>query len=150
LGETMLWDAASPEEEESYKRIIESRVKHSPFYQLMDMEVVRLSPGKATLRLKAGPQHCDETGKVHPGVVFGLADASCGVAMATLVPYGAKRIVTVEMKVNFLAPAGEGELSGTGEILAADGDIAVCEAEVLNELGDPVARSVATFMIVSS
>jgi len=142
----MLWDAASPEEEENFKRIIESRIKHSPFYQLMGMEVVRMAPGKATLRLKARSHHCGEDGKVHPGVIFALADASCGVAMATLVPYGAKRIVTVEMKANFLAPAGEGELTGTGEILEADGDIAVSEAEVRDERGNLVARSIATFM----
>ncbi|MBN2027639.1 MAG: PaaI family thioesterase [Actinobacteria bacterium] len=146
----MLWDATSPEEEENYKRIIEDRVRHSPFYELLGMKVVRLAPGKATLRLVAGPDHCDESGKVHPGVIFALADASSGVAMATLVPYGSRRVVTVEMKANFLQPASRGELTGSGEVLEADGDVAVSEAEVRDERGDPVARSIATFMKITT
>jgi len=146
----MLWDAASAEEEESFKRIIESRVKHAPFYQLLGLEVTGLAPGKATLKLKAGPGHCDESGKVHPGVIFALADASSGVAMATLVPYGSRRVVTVEMKANFLEPAGRGELTGSGRILEEDEDVAVSEAEVRDEKGNLVARSIATFMKITT
>lgn len=149
MGEKMLWDAASPEEEENYKRIIEDRVRHSPFYELLGMEVVRLARGKAVLRIKAGPGHCDEAGKIHPGVIFALADASSGVAMATLVPYGSRRVVTVEMKANFLDRAGQGELIGSGEILEEDGDIAVSEAEVHDEGGRLLARSMATFIKVT-
>ncbi|RJP27141.1 MAG: PaaI family thioesterase [Actinobacteria bacterium] len=145
----MLWDATTPEEEERYKKIIEDRVERSPFYELLGMEVIRLSPGKARLRIRAGLQHCDESGHVQPGVVFALADASSGVAMATLIPYGSRRVVTVEMKANFIATAGAGELVGTGEILQADGDIAVSEAEVRDARGNTVARSMATFMKVT-
>ncbi len=145
----MLWDAATLEEEERYKRIIEDRVRHSPFYELMGMEVTKLAPGMAELRIEAGLHHCDEGGKVHPGVVFALADASSGVAMATLVPYGSRRVVTVEMKANFIAPAGEGMLTGSGQVLQSGEDIAVSEAEVRDGGGRLVARSMATFMKVT-
>ncbi len=148
MAETMLWGAANPEEEERYKRIIEDRVKHSPFYALMGMEVIGLAPGKARLRIDAGPHHCDEKGDVHPGVVFALADAASGVAMATLVPYGSRRVVTVEMKANFIAPSGEGEIVGAGEVLQADEEIAVSTAEVRDEAGDLLATSMATFMTI--
>jgi uncharacterized protein (TIGR00369 family) len=112
------------------------------------MEVAGLAPGEARLKLRAGPRHCDESGKVHPGVVFALADAASGVAMATQVPHGSRRVVTVEMKANFLAAAGEGELVGTGRVLQASEDIAVSEAEVRDESGKLVATSMATFMII--
>jgi uncharacterized protein (TIGR00369 family) len=148
LGMTLLWDAETPEEEERYRRIIEDRVKHSPFYELLGMEVVKLALGKAILRIKAGPHHCDENGCVHPGVVFALADASSGVAMATRIPRGSRRVVTVEMKANFIAPAGKGELIATGEVLQTDEDIAVSEAEVRDEDGRLLARSMATFMVI--
>jgi uncharacterized protein (TIGR00369 family) len=112
------------------------------------MEVAKLAPGKAKLRIKAGPNHCDENGNVHLGVVFALADASSGVDMATGIPHGSRRVVTVEMKANFIAPAGEGELIGTGEVLQADEDIAVSEAEVRDKAGNLLATSMATFMVI--
>lgn len=143
-----LWDAKDAEEEERFKRIVEDRVKHSPFYAHIGMEVIGLAPGEACLKVGAGPQHCDESGEVHPGVVFALADAASGVAMATQVPHGSRRVVTVEMKANFLAPAGRGGLIATGKVLQTDEDIAVSEAEVRDEVGNLVATSMATFMII--
>lgn len=148
MGEGTLWDAATPEEEERYKRIVEDRVKHSPFYELLGMEVVGLALGEARLRIDAGPRHCGEDGKVHPGVVFALADAASGVAMATRIPRGSRRVVTVEMKANFIAPPGQGQLTGTGKVIQAGEDIAVSEAEVRNGAGDLLATSMATFMII--
>jgi uncharacterized protein (TIGR00369 family) len=148
LGKAMLWDAATPEEEERYKKIVKELVKHSPFYALLGMEVVELAPGEARLRMEAGPGHCDEKGEVHPGVVFALADAASGVAMTMRIPRGSRRVVTVEMKANFLAPAGRGELVGTGRVLEAGDDVAVTEAEVHGKDGTLLARSMATFMVV--
>jgi uncharacterized protein (TIGR00369 family) len=147
-GGVFLWDAKDAEEEGRFKRIVEDRVKHSPFYALIGMEVVGLAPGEARLRVGAEPHHCDETGEVHPGVVFALADAASGVAMATQVPHGSRRVVTVEMKANFLSPAGQGELTATGKVLQASEDIAISEAEVRDEAGRLLATSMATFMII--
>jgi uncharacterized protein (TIGR00369 family) len=147
-GGVFLWDAKDAEEEGRFKRIVEDRVKHSPFYALIGMEVVGLAPGEARLRVGAEPYHCDETGEVHPGVVFALADAASGVAMATQVPHGSRRVVPGEMKAKFLSPAGQGELTATGKVLQASEDIAISEAEVRDEAGRLLATSMATFMII--
>lgn len=144
-----LWGAASPEEEERYRKIIDDRVRNSPFYELLGMEVVGLSPGEARLRIEAVGHHCDERGEVHPGVVFALADAASGVAMATLVPHGSRRVVTIEMKSNFIAPAVQGELLGVGRVLEELEDIAVSEGEVFDGEGRLLARSMATFMKIN-
>ncbi|MDD3718777.1 MAG: PaaI family thioesterase [Actinomycetota bacterium] len=144
----MIRAARSEEEEALFGKIVEDRVKHSPFYALIGMEVAGLARGEARIRVDAGPRHCDESGYVHPGVVFSLADAASGVAMATCIPRGSRRVVTVEMKANFIAPAGRGELTAVGKVLQTDGDIAVSEAQVRDEAGDLVATSMATFMVL--
>lgn len=143
-----LWGAETPEEEERYKKIIDDRVRHSPFYKLIGMEVVGLAPGEARLRVRTGPRLLGDDGLVHPGVIFGLADASSGVAMATLVPRGSRRIVTVEMKANFMAPVKKGELTGIGRVIDKDEELAVSEAEIIDGKGKLVARSMATFMML--
>lgn len=143
-----LWDAASEEEEALFRKIVEDRVKHSPYYALVGMEVAGLARGEARIRVDAGPRHCDESGSVHPGVVFSLADAASGVAMATCIPRGSRRVVTVEIKANFIAPAGRGELTAAGKVLHAGGDVAVSEAQVRDGAGNLLATSMATFMIL--
>ncbi|NPV59599.1 MAG: PaaI family thioesterase [Actinobacteria bacterium] len=139
-----------PELDDGFREIIEDRAKHAPFYRLMGMEVAALWRGGALIRLEAGPAHLDESGSVHPGVIFALADAASGVSLATMFHRGSRRVVTVEMKVNFVAPAGEGALMGRGRVVAEDGEVAVCEAEVRDEKDVLVARSMATFMKVRS
>ena len=144
-----LWGVKTPEEEERYKKIIDDRVKNSPFYKLIGMEVTYLAPGETRLRIVTGPQLLDEDGLVHPGVIFGLADATSGVAMATLVPRGSRRIVTVEMKANFMAPVKGGKLTGIGKVIDVNEELAVSEAEVFDSEGNLVARSMATFMMLT-
>ncbi len=134
--------------EEGFREIIEDRARHAPFYRLLGMQVAELSRGGAVIRLRADTGHMDENGHVHPGVVFALADAASGVSLATLFRRGSRRVVTVEMKVNFLAPAGAGTLTGRGRVVAEDGEVAVCEAEVRDAAGALVALSMATFMKV--
>jgi len=49
--------------------------------------------------------------------------------------------------VNFIAPVREGDLIGTGKVFWSEGDIAVSEAEIRDDEGNLVARSIATHML---
>ena len=140
---------APPAFDDRFREIIEDRAKHAPFYRLLGMEVEELALGSAAISLKAESRHLDEGGSVHPGVIFALADAASGVSLATLLHHGSRRVVTVEMKVNFLAPAGQGTLMGRGRVVAEDEGVAVCEAEVRDGRDALIARSMATFMKIN-
>lgn len=98
--------------------------------------------------MKAGIKLHNTGGIVHGGAIAALADASAGVALATLIPRGSRRTVTVEQKVNFMAPVHRGDLTGYGKVLRKREDIAVSESEVRDEEGNLVAKSMATFMII--
>lgn len=145
--ERKLWDAATPEEEERYKSIIRERVKDSPFYQLIGMEVTALAPGKATISMPVSRKHHNLGGIVHGGAITSVADAAAGVALATLLTPGVERPITVEIKVNFCAPVINGVLRANGSVLQKGSRIAVCEAEVLE--GDRlIAKGIATYMVL--
>ncbi len=146
--EPRLWGAETPEQEASFKAIIDERVSNAPFYSLVGLVVVGLAPGEAHLELKAGPRLSDSSGTVARGVIASLADAASGVAVATWVPLGSKQVVTIEQKVNFMAPVTTGDLSGIGKVVYEEGDIAVSEAEIRDGDGVLVARSTATHMLV--
>ncbi len=125
-------------------------MKDAPFYDLLGLEVVGLAPGEARIRMKAGSHLHNTTGIVHGGAIAALADASSGVAMATLVPKGSRRIITVEQKVNFIAAVREGDLIGVGKVIQGEGDVAVSEAEIRDQDGKLVAKSIATHMVIPS
>jgi uncharacterized protein (TIGR00369 family) len=137
------------DEEERFRKIIEDRLSGAPFYELLGLSVESLSQGEARIKMKASERLHNTTGIVHGGAIAALADAASGVAMATLIPDGSRRIITVEQKVNFIAPVREGDLIGTGRVLWSEGDIAVSEAEIQDTQGSLVAKSIATHMLTA-
>jgi acyl-CoA thioesterase len=61
-----------------------------------------------------------------------------------------EHITTVEMKLNFLAPAKLGALRTRAKILHKGKRIAVGDAEVLDESGKLIAKGTATYMILAN
>ncbi|MEO1090205.1 MAG: PaaI family thioesterase [Pseudomonadota bacterium] len=72
-----------------------------------------VQPGRVRLTLPYGPKVTQQQGFFHGGVVATLGDSAGGYAAMTLLDAG-QEIVSVEYKVNFLAPA-------VGELLEATG-----------------------------
>ena len=72
--------------------------------------------------------------EVHGGVITALADHAAGIAVTSGLPAG--RIgVTVEIKVNFLAPAAGQELVARAKTLKMSGSIGVASVEVFSKDG---------------
>ncbi len=69
-------------------------------------------------------------GFVHGGVVGMIADSAAGYAAMTLVPDGAS-VLTVEYKMNLLAPADGERLIARGEVIRAGRTLIITRAEVL-------------------
>jgi len=59
-------------------------------------------------------------------------DSACGYAALTLMPDDAE-VLTVELKVNLLAPAGGDRLVAEGEVLRAGGTLSVCRGDAYAE-----------------
>ncbi len=132
--------------QQQVEEIVRDRSRHSPYYLLLGMRVRELRPGESLLELEIGPRHLDERGKVHPGVLFSLADAAAGVAAMTLVAGGSRRVVTVEMKVNFMADCAGGKLTAAGKVVGEEGKSIFSEVEVWSEEGKKLAKGLATLV----
>ena len=68
-------------------------------------------------------------GFVHGGVVGMIADSAAGYAAMTMVPASAS-VLTVEFKMNLMAPADGEKLIARGEVLRAGRTLIVTKAEV--------------------
>lgn len=101
--------------------------------------------GRGICRIEApiGPAVTQQQGLAHAGLSFALGDTAAGYAALSLLPED-REVVTVEMKVNLLAPALGERLVATGRVVRAGRRLVVVTAEV-EAIRDGEARAVALF-----
>ena len=58
------------------------------------------------------------------------------------------RTTTVEMKVNFLAPASDGELTATATVLSSGNRLVVAEVEVTDQDQNLIAQGLGTYLVM--
>ncbi len=117
----------------------------SPLNALLGVDVLDRKDGAVELRLTPGPQHRNELGAVHGGVVTSLLDGAMGRSVGLALAEG-DTCATVELSVQFIGPA-EGPLVSLGRPTRLGGRIAFCEAELRNAAGDLVARAHGTWAL---
>jgi uncharacterized protein (TIGR00369 family) len=104
-------------------------------------EMVEVAPGRVVLRLAFSARVTQQQGFFHGGVVASLGDSAGGYAAMTMLEAGLE-IVSVEYKVNFLAPASGEALVATGQLIRAGKRLLVSTTEV-DVWRDGVARPCA-------
>ena len=96
--------------------------------------LVAVEPGHVTIRLEASDAVGQQHGFVHGGVVATVADSAGGYAGLTTREPG-DEVMTIEYKINFLAPA-HGPIEAHGRVLRAGRRIVVCAADVFDDGAD--------------
>ncbi len=92
------------------------------------------------------PELRNSGGAVHGGVTFSLIDQSMGGAVDSVIAPNETN-VTVELKVNYLAPVHEGRMDCESRVLRRGRRLVIAEADVRN--GERlVAKGLGTFAIV--
>lgn len=137
----------STEELARYEAIMRQRLNESPFYQLIGMEILELRRGYSRFRLNVTRNLQNVSGIVHGGAIASMADAAMGVALATLLDPLAQRPITVEMKINYMAPSRDGELIAEGRVVQRGSTLTVTGAEVRSGNGELVAVAIGTFLV---
>lgn len=109
-----------------------------------------VQPGEVTIdlpyRADLGQQH----GFLHAGAVSAVIDSACGYAALTLMRPGTA-VLTVEFKVNLLAPAQGRAFRARGRVVRSGRTITVCTGDLtVVESGTIVAIMQATMMAVEA
>jgi uncharacterized protein (TIGR00369 family) len=111
----------------------EERVRESFARQgLMDLLGARIvEGGKGTCEIEVAfrDELTQQQRYFHGAVAGAIADSAGGYATLTLAPPD-REVLTVEYKVNFLAPAWGEKLVARGEVVSAGRRLLVCRAEV--------------------
>lgn len=109
-----------------------------------------VEPGDVEIDLPYRGDLCQQDGFLHAGIVTTIVDSACGYAAYTLMPSGA-RVLSVEFKINFLAPAIGDRFIARGTVARAGRTVTVCTGEVVAVSQDSehvIALMQATMMAV--
>lgn len=120
---------------------------NAPISRLLGFEGGRSGGGVGSVSMLVGPQHLQNAGNVHGGLIAAMADTAFFRAVRSLLGPG-EGTATVEMKVNFLAPAQSGRLTATAAVLSNDGRLMIVKAAVASEDGTVVAQALGTYLVM--
>lgn len=114
--------------------------------------LARVEAGRVEVDLPFSPHITQQHGFIHGGVVSAVLDSACGYAASSLMAAEAG-VLTIEFKVNMLAPAQGRRLRVLGEVLKPGRTITVSEGKAfaIDDAGREklVATMVATMMVIT-
>ena len=93
-----------------------------------------IAPGRVHIVLPSRPEVTQQHGYFHAGATSAIADSAGGYAAYTLFPEDSS-VLTVEYKINLLAPAEGDHLEAVGTVLKAGRTLTVCRLEVFGVQG---------------
>ena len=111
-----------------------------------------IEPGRVEVLMRHRPELTQQHGFVHAGMVAAALDSACGYAAFTLMPEGAA-VLTIEFKINLIAPARGPQLRLEGRVTKAGRTISVVDGSAFQRADDGdgetlVATMTATMMTI--
>ena len=114
---------------------------------LIGASLTVVEAGQVEVSLPYRDDLTQQKGFIHGGIIGMIADTACGYAAFSLMPAECS-LVTVEYKINILAPA-RGTLVARGEVIRPGRTLTVTRGEVYSEDGKHVASMQQTLMMLA-
>ncbi len=131
-----------------YIRRIREIVSTSPYFKLLSMKLVDVGIGYSSLEIDLTRKHLQPFGAVHGGVFSSIIDAAAFWAVYCGIEDEEAGMTTVDLKLNYLAPAASGKLIASGRQIKLGRTLGYAEAEVLDQNGKILAHGTSTLIII--
>jgi uncharacterized protein (TIGR00369 family) len=118
----------SPRDPDFERRVRASFARQAAMATL-GVTIERIQPGEVILRLPFDPRLTQQHGFVHAGIITSVVDSACGYAALSLMEPGAA-VLSVEFKVNLLAPARGASFVAVGRVVRAGRTVTVVSGEL--------------------
>jgi len=111
-------------------------VGSDPMSRYLGLELVELDEARAVTKYRPTEDHLTALKRVQGGAIFSQADHAIAMAASTL----GGTVVTIEVKINFLASAGAGDtLFAEAKPLDIKRKISLWQVEIRKESGELIA-----------
>ena len=113
----------------NYIEQIEQGFARQTVMERIGAHLIRIEPGQVEIGLNFREDLTQQHGYLHAGIVTTIVDSACGFAAYSLMPPGSE-VLTVEYKVNLLAPAKGERFIAIGRVIKPGRTLTVCSGEV--------------------
>ena len=143
--------AAAFEAEEGFALRVRDSFARQAVMATLGAQLESVDPGRVVITMQHRPELTQQHGFLHAGIVSTALDSACGYAAFSLMPADAA-VLTIEFKVNLLAPARGPDFRFEAEVTKAGRTISVVDGSAwqTDANGQPqrVATMTATVMTV--
>ena len=143
--------AAAFEAEAGFAQRVRDSFTRQAVMATLGAQLDTVEPGRVVISMRHRPELAQQHGFLHAGIVSTALDSACGYAAFSLMPADAA-VLTIEFKVNLLAPARGPDFRFEAEVTKAGRTISVVDGSAwqTDANGQPqrVATMTATVMAV--
>jgi uncharacterized protein (TIGR00369 family) len=131
-----------------YIKRINAIVNLCPYFDLLSMKLMDVGIGYASLEIELSQKHLQPFGVVHGGVFASIIDAAAFWSVYYGIEDPDVGITTVDLKLNYLAPAVSGKLIAGGRQIKVGRTLGYAEAQVADQQGKVLAHGTSTVIIL--
>jgi len=136
---------------DGYADRVKQSLRDQPFMcKMLRAEATKIKPGTVEISVPVQDELLQPHGNIHGIIASAVADSAAGYAAQTLLPEGYD-VVTVEYKINYLAPGIGEKIVAVGRVIRAGRTLSVCSADIFGETAGKrraFAHLVTTMMAV--
>ena len=131
-----------------YIKRIHKIVNSCPYFELLTMKLQDVGIGYSVLEFDLAKKHIQPFGMVHGGVFASIIDAAAFWSIYFGLEDQSAGLTTVDLKLNYLAPAASGKLIARGRQIKLGKTLGYADAEVTDETGKILAHGSSTVIIL--
>jgi uncharacterized protein (TIGR00369 family) len=126
------------------EKIVRESFARQGLMSTIGAEISSIKPGRLEIRFGFKPTLTQQNGFVHAGVVTSVMDSACGYAALSVAPDN-HDVLSVEFKVNLLAPASGQSFVVRSAVKRAGKTLTVCVADAF-AVNDAEEKLIATML----
>ena len=111
-----------------FERRVRVNFEQQRVMQLIGAKLGTVELGVVEITVPFREDLTQQDGYIHAGIVTTILDSACGYAAYTLMPAGSS-VLSVEFKVNLLAPAKGSTITARAEVKRSGRTLTVCSAD---------------------
>jgi uncharacterized protein (TIGR00369 family) len=131
-----------------YVERVNQLINHCPYFDLLSMKISEVGAGFSVMEIDLAKKHLQPFGFVHGGVFASIIDAAAFWSLFYEIEDQDTGVTTVDLKLNYLAPAVSGKLIAKGRQIKMGRTLGYAEAEVTDTEGRILAHGTSTVILL--
>jgi len=131
-----------------YVERVNQLINRCPYFDLLSMKISEVGAGFSVMEIDLAKKHLQPFGFVHGGVFASIVDAAAFWSLFYEIEDQDTGVTTVDLKLNYLAPAVSGKLIAKGRQIKMGRTLGYAEAEVTDTGGRILAHGTSTVILL--